>query len=75
VKVCPSSGLKPNRYCPSSTYVYRIRLPENTTGDTQDNLFSKVPTKYCNKHYYIPEPTPPQVVEVPDETAGYVEVE
>lgn len=57
VKVCPSSGLKPNRYCPYSDYEFRIKLPDEVTGDTQDTAYSKVPTSYCNKHFYIPPET------------------
>ena len=54
VKVCPTSGKKPNKYCPTTEYRFRLRLPDVVTGDTQDSQYSKVPEEYCDKHFYIP---------------------
>lgn len=37
VKVCSSSGMKPNAYCPKTGYRTYLHLPEETTSSTDDS--------------------------------------
>lgn len=48
VNVCAVSGLLPGPNCINTKGAAIIKLPENTTGSTQDNNYTKKPTEICN---------------------------
>lgn len=58
VTVCSESHMKAGPYCPKTTSVARLRLPEETTGTTQDSELAGYSRQKCDLH------TSP-VVEIP----------
>ncbi len=64
VRVCSSSGMKPNQWCPKTYYKTCIKLPETTTGSTDDSGHTAGRAyKTCTVHK-APEPViPPLEVE------------
>ena len=57
-QVCSSSGMQPNGYCPSSYWKMYIKLPDETTGYTDDNNYAATSRmwKTCTVHS-APPPT------------------
>ena len=59
MRVCSSSGMKPNQWCPKTYYKTCIKLPENTTGSTDDSSHTAgKATRTCTVHK-APEPVLP----------------
>ncbi len=50
VEVCTESNMQPGPYCPSTSYISRIRLPEETTGTTQDSDYASYSQEQCTLH-------------------------
>ncbi len=59
VEVCPESNMRPGPYCPTTTYRSRIRLPEETTGSTQDSDYAYYSRQQCDVHTAPVLPTDP----------------
>ena len=48
-EVCRVSGMKPGPYCQKTTYRARIKLPEETTGVTDDNNYAYSSRRTCDQ--------------------------
>ncbi len=50
VEICADSQMRSGLYCSNTTYIARIRLPEETTGTTQDSDYAYYSQEECTLH-------------------------
>ncbi|MDD6211850.1 MAG: transglycosylase domain-containing protein [Clostridiales bacterium] len=65
VTVCEESGQKAGEFCPTTKTMVALKLPNETTGGTQDSEYAHTVSQPCSLHL---TPLPPES-ETPDESS------
>ena len=68
--VCSQSGMKPGPYCQKTSWRALIKLPEETTGHTQDNDYAYSSKQTCNVCELATIPSEDETADGIDATAG-----